>query len=142
MKSVLLGFAAAGAIILSTVTVALPASAAPVTSSNVSSSAPASSLAPESIGALLCSNDLCLQRITSISNGTAYVEAWANTYGFTGHFELSGPNGLIGNSKTKYWYAGGPGKLWLIPQGGGYNITAWQGSSPPYHVIGSINFRV
>jgi hypothetical protein len=136
MKSVLIGFAATGAIVLSTVAVALPASAAPVASYQVSSSAPAS------VGAVLCSGDLCVQRVTSIDNGTAYVEAWANTAGFTGHFELSGPDGLIGNSKTKYWYAGGPGQLWDIPQGGGYTVTAWQGSSAPYRVIGQINFSV
>jgi hypothetical protein len=142
MKSALPRFAAAGAIVLSTVAVTLPAGAATVTSSQVSSSAPAIITIPDSVGKVLCSGDLCIQRITGISNGTAYVEAWANTYGFTGHFELSGPNGLIGNSKTTYWYAGGPGKEFLVPQGGGYTMTAWQGSSPPYRIIGQVNFSV
>jgi hypothetical protein len=102
MKTVLLGFAAAGAIV----------------------QCPASRAIPTSYGKLLCPGDLCVQRVTSISNGTAHVEAWANTIGFTWHSALSGPDSFIGNSKITYRYAGRTGKLWDIQKGGGYTITA------------------
>jgi len=139
--SVLLGFAAAGAIVLSTVAAALPASAAPVTSSNASSSASVSSVSPESAGKLLCSGNLCIQRVTSVENNEAYVEAWANSYTFTGHFALYGPDGWIANSKNKQWIGGGAGWLPLIPAGSGYYIIAWQGG-PPWTNIGTVSFSV
>jgi hypothetical protein len=140
--SVLLGFAAAGAIVLSTVATTLPASAAPVSSSKAaSSSAPASSISPDSAGKLICSGNLCIQRVTSVENNEAYVEAWANTYTFTGHFALYGPDGWIANSKNKQWIGGGAGWLPLIPAGGGYYIIAWQGG-PPWANIGEVSFSV
>jgi hypothetical protein len=137
-KYFLRGLLATGAIALSTAGVALPASAAPVTSAHSAvSAAPAS--AP---GKLICSGDICVQRVTSISDNEAYVEVWAWKTGFTGHFQLYGPNGLIGNSSTTYWYAGGTGKLWRIPAGGGYTAYGWAGKSAPYTPMGSINFAV
>lgn len=139
--SVLLGFAAAGAIVLSTAAVALPASAAPVTSSKASSSAAASSISPGSEGKLICSGNLCIQRVTSVVNNEAYVEAWAYKNTFTGHFALYGPDGWIANSKTKQWVGGGAGWLPEIPAGGGYYIIAWQGG-PPWTDIGQVSFSV
>jgi len=144
MKSALLGFAATGAIVLSTVAVALPASAAPVTSSNVSISATPSSVSPRNYGSLLCTSNgvFCLQRVTSITNGSAYVDVWADTITWTGWFALYGPDGWIRNSQNRTWNRGGP-PSWLIdiPQGGGYYIIAWQNPSSPYQ-IGRINFSV
>ena len=139
--SVLLGFAAAGAIVLSTVAVTLPASAAPVALSQASSSAPASSIAPASVGKLICSGNLCIQRVTSVENNEAYVEAWAYKNTFTGHFALYGPDGWIANSNTKQWIGGGAGWLPEIPAGGGYYIIAWQGG-PPWSNIGQVSFSV
>jgi hypothetical protein len=151
-KSALLGFAAAGAIVLSTVATTLPASAAPVTSLTVSSSTlstqgsstRASSFSPDSAGSVVCEGNLCIQRITSVVNNAATVEAWADGYTFTGHFELSGPDGLIGNSKNQTWVAGGTGHNFSgVPAGGGYTMTAWEGTpSTGYHDIGQVNFAV
>src|SRR5580692_2858083 len=140
-QSVLLGLAAAGAMVLSTVAVTLPASAAPVTSSRVSSSAPAIGLSPDSEGKLICSGNLCVQRVTSVENNEAYVEAWANKTTFTGHFALYGPDGHIANSKTQRWIGGGAGWMPEIAAGGGYYIIAWQGG-PPWSNIGRVNFSV
>jgi hypothetical protein len=139
--SVLLGFATAGAIVLSTVAVTVPASAAPVASSKVSSSAPASSVSPNSEGKLICSGNLCIQRVTSVENNEAYVEAWAYKTTFTGHFALYGPDGWIANSRNQRWIGGGAGWLPLIPAGGGYYIIAWKGG-PPWSNIGEVSFSV
>lgn len=145
LKSVLLGFATAGAMLLSTVAATVPASAAPVTSSHVSISAPARGVSPAgSTGKLICSGNgvMCIQRITSISNGSAYVEAWADTLTWTGWFQLYGPNGPRGKpSPNKTWERGGPGYLWDIPAGGGWYVVAWQNPSSPVQ-IARIDFAV
>jgi hypothetical protein len=140
-KSVLLGLAAAGAIVLSTVAVALPANAAPVTASRVSSSVPASSFSPDSVGKLICSGNLCIQRVTSVENNEAYIEAWADKDSFTGHFALYGPDGWIANSRNQRWIGGGAGWLPEIAAGGGYYIIAWEGG-PPWDNIGEVAFSV
>jgi len=140
--SVLLGFAAAGAIVLSTVAVStLPASAAPVTSVRASSVAPAGTISPDSVGKLICSGNLCIQRVTSVENNEAYVEAWADKDTFTGHFALYGPDGWIANSKNQRWIGGGAGWLPEIAAGGGYYIIAWKGG-PPWDNIGEVAFSV
>jgi hypothetical protein len=143
-KSILLGVAAAGAIVLSTVTVALPASAAPVPSSKVSSSAITSRVSPDSAGKLLCSGNLCVQRTTNIENNEAYVEAWAFKYNFTGWFTLYGPDGAMASSPggAKNWVGGGGGWLPLIPKGSGYYIIAWQKTSGAPANIGEERFSV
>jgi hypothetical protein len=135
--AILLGFATAGAIVLSTAAVTVPASAAQVTSSSAS----ASSISPDSVGKLICSGNLCIQRVTSIENNEAYVEAWADTYTFTGHFALYGPDGWIANSKNGKWIGGGAGWLPEIAAGGGYYIIAWAGG-PPWTNIGQVSFSV
>jgi hypothetical protein len=152
IRSVLLGFVAAGAVVLSVGATTLPASAAPVSSAKVSSSTlgtrasstPASSLAPNSAGAILCSGDLCIQRTTSIINHKATVKAWADTYDFYGHFELIGPDSHIANCPAGYneeWRAGGTGcNFTNVAQGSGYTIIAWKGS-PPVN-IGEVHFSV
>jgi hypothetical protein len=152
IRSVLLGFVAAGAVVLSVGATTLPASAAPVSSLKVSSSTlgtrasstPASSLAPHSPGKILCSGDLCIQRTTSIINHKATIKAWADTYDFYGHFELLGPDGHIANcpeGHNELWHAGGAGCNFLnVAQGGGYTIIAWDGS-PPVN-IGEVSFGV
>lgn len=137
MKSVILGIATAGAIALSPVAVAAPASAAPVTFSSASITI----VAPDSYGQLLCNGDLCLQRITSVLDNEAYVEAWANTQTFTGKFILYLNGAEVGRSGNtdKKWLKGGPGWLAEWPAGGGYTMKAVRNDGV---VIGEITFRI
>jgi len=39
-------------------------------------------------------------------NGTVYVQAWAYSSNFFGHFELKGPNKLDKNGNDQTWYTG------------------------------------
>ena len=145
MKSVLLRFAAAGAIALSAVAVAVPANAASAPSPKASISA---SVSPAgATGAQLCTSNgvFCLQRVTNITNGSAYVDIWANTITWTGWFELRGPDGHMANypsNGVKTFGRGGVG-TWLpdIPAGKGYEVIAWQNIADPVS-IGQINFSV
>jgi hypothetical protein len=143
-KSVLLGFAASGAIILGASTVAVPANAASLQSPSSkasTSSVSAGKVSPASVGSILCGGDLCIQRITSIVNGKATVKAWADTRTFTGTFYLSGgPAGYFGQSSTKQWVAGGAGWPFTgVPQGGTYTATAWNTAGSE---IGLVTFGV
>jgi hypothetical protein len=142
-KFVLRGLIAAGAMVLSTAGVAFPASAAPVSSSHLSVNAsperPASGT-----GQQLCTSNgvMCLQRITSVANGSAYVEVWADTITWTGWLALYGPDGHIANypaSGVHTFERGGPGKLWDLPVGSGYYVIAWQNGP---NQIARINFSV
>lgn len=145
LKSVLLGFVTAGVMALSTVAAALPASAAPAPSSHVSISAsPRGVASASSVGKLICSGNgvMCIQRTTSISNGSAYVEAWADTITWTGWFQLYGNDGPRGKpSPNKTWERGGSGYLWDIPAGGGWYIVAYQNPTSPVQ-IARIDFAV
>jgi hypothetical protein len=146
IKSVLLGFAASGALVLSTVAVTLPASAAPVTSSHVSISASPRGASPaSSTGQQICTSNgvICLQRITSVANGSAYVDVWADTITWSGWLEMSGPDGLVSNypaNGVKTFVRGGPGREWDLPVGS-YTVRAWQNRSSPAQ-IAIINFAV
>jgi hypothetical protein len=146
MKLVLVRIAAAGAIALSAAAIALPASAAAATSPAASSSTRVSSVSPNGAGSVICEGDLCIQRITSVVNGVATVEAWADGYTFTGHFELSGPDGHISNyppSGSLTWVAGGSGAYFRgLAQGVTYTITAWDGTQAPYGDIGRVSFGI
>jgi hypothetical protein len=141
MKSVLLRFAAACAIALSATATALPANAASATSSNVSVSA---TVSPDSYGKRLCTSNgaFCVQRITSVDNGTAYFSAWADTITWKGWFALYRNGNWIRNSPNQTWEAGGGS--WVPPaiaSGGGYLVVAWQNPAAPV-AIGSINFSI
>ena len=142
MKKFVARAVAAGAIVLSAVAVVPSANAASATSPKVSVSATVSPAG--GVGKLLCTGNgvFCLQRITPIENGSAYVSVWANTITWKGWFELRGPDGHIANSKNQTWEKGGVG-TWLrdIPAGGGYVIIAWQDPASPTN-IGSIAFSV
>jgi len=130
-KSVLLGFAASGAIVLGTFAATLPANAAPLSSSTARThgSASADSVSPASKGSILCNDDICLQRITSVVNGKATVEAWADTTSFTGDFNLSG-TGYDETSPTQKWVAGGAGHDFTgVPAEGGLLLQAWNTSN-------------
>ena len=52
-----------------------------------------------------CSGDVCIY-LSSPSNGTVYVQAWAYNSSFYGYFHLSGPDGLSSNSSTITWIGG------------------------------------
>ena len=120
-RSALFGFATAATITLGATGTVLPASAASATSSGSS----ASSVSPADVGKILCDGDLCIQRITSIVNGTASVKAWADTTNFTGFFIVTG-NGYFQQSPTRAWKAGGAGFVFTgVPQGGGLQATSF-----------------
>ena len=123
-KSVLLRSAASGAIVLGALAATLPANAAALPSSTASTygSISAGSLAPASVGSILCTGNLCIQRITSVVNGRANVKAWANTLNFTGYFVLT--RGATGQSPTHAWIAGGTGYVFTnLPAGVTLEIT-------------------
>ena len=129
-NSVLLRSAASSAIILGALAATLPANASSLPSSTASThgSSSVGSLSPASVGSIVCSDDLCIQRITSIVNGTASVKAWADTSNIPdGTFYISGgPEGYYGASGTQTWIAGGAGYVFTdVPMGGGYTADAW-----------------
>jgi hypothetical protein len=141
-KSVLLGFAASGAIVLGASAATLPANAASLPSSTASTSSPsAGSPSSASVGSIVCAGDLCIQRITDIVNGKANVKAWAWKTNFTGTFFLAGgPAGYSGHSPTQGWTAGGTGYVFTnVPQGGGYTATQWTTGNDE---IGLVTFAV
>ena len=142
-RSVLLRFTSSGAIILGAFAATLPANAASLPSAPASThgSGSADSLSPASVGSILCSGDLCIQRITSVVNGTASVKAWADTSSFTGTFYLSGgPDGYDRASTTQKWNAGGAGFVFTnVPEGATYTATAWTTSNDE---IGLVTFGV
>ncbi|MBR7827896.1 hypothetical protein KDK95_16380 [Actinospica sp. MGRD01-02] len=154
VKSSLLRLAAAGAVVLSAAATAVPSSAAAVaplkassgTLSTHVSSTVARAVSPDSAGSIICHGDLCIQRVTSVVNGVATVEAWADGYTFTGHFELSGPDGFIANypsSGYRTWVAGGTGAYFSgLAQDVTYTITAWSGTGAPYGDIGQVSFGI
>jgi hypothetical protein len=53
-----------------------------------------------------CNGDACMF-LSTPSGGKVYVKAWAYDQTFTGHFHLSGPNGLSRNSPVEQWIGGG-----------------------------------
>jgi len=143
LKSVLLSFVTAGALVLSPVALTAPANAASVPSSPASISAP---VQPNSYGKRICSSNgvMCIQRITSVDeSGTAYVSAWANTVTWYGWFELYRNGSRVTKSKTATWEAGGIGTYLPNPlaKGGGWSMRAMQNPSAPVQ-IAEISFGV
>jgi hypothetical protein len=142
MKSVLLRLATLVAIVLGTVALAVPANAATVNSSQVAVSvANTYTVTPYSYGAQQCSGDVCIQRVTSVENNSAYIEIWANTKSFYGHFELLGKDGHWANSSQKTWPKGCCGWLPDVPTGN-WTAKAWQYSGGSYHNIGQVSFKI
>jgi hypothetical protein len=138
-----IGSAAAGAMALSTVAVTLPASAAPVTSSHASIGAARSASPAGATGTQICTSNgvMCLQRVTYVTNGSAYVDIWAYLHTWTGWFSLYGPDGHIANSPYRTWERGGAGWTPDIPQGTGYYVIAYQDQASP-RAIAQIDFSV
>lgn len=52
-----------------------------------------------------CNGDVCMF-LSTPSAGKVYVQAWAYNQTFTGHFQLTGPNGLSRNSTVGEWIGG------------------------------------
>jgi hypothetical protein len=93
--------------------------------------------APElASGAIICGGDVCAQGFDQVNNEGS-IKAWANTYSFTGHFEIVNVVGNYANSPTKKWIAGGAGFVFTYePLDTSYNIDAWKGTGP-YTKIGT-----
>ena len=109
----------------------LPASAATVASTSI-----------DAKGAIQCGGDLCIQN-QNTSGPLEPVKAWAKSFGFRGHFELTFPSGAVRNSPTENWKAGGSGYTFNnLPIGAGYLMTAWENTSNGYKDIGDVRFQV
>jgi hypothetical protein len=109
-KSILLRLAVAAAIATGAVTTALPASAAPATSIQAAASTSTqAAVSPADVGSIVCSGDICIQRISSVVGGKANVKAWAWKTTFTGAFYLYGGQYNGNASPTEKWVAGGAG---------------------------------
>lgn len=88
---------------------------------------PAASVRP--LASSGCAGDACIS-LTTPSGGKVSVHAWAYDSKFYGHFELTGPDGLLKNYPTsgnEWFYAGGSGPTWSVNAVvGQYCVTAWQ----------------
>jgi hypothetical protein len=96
------------------------------------------------VGHIQCGGDVCLQTLSCSTYCTIHV--WANTYGFTGHFELqygcSASGCTTQNSINTYWHAGGSGvDFGSVFDGVAGNAYAWKGG-PPWDNIGSVGFTL
>jgi hypothetical protein len=118
-------------------------SAALVIGSAAMSALPASaSTSVDAKGAVQCGGDLCIQN-QNTSGPREPVKAWAKSFGFRGHFELTYPSGVVRNSPTENWKAGGSGYTFNnLPIGAGYLMTAWENTSGGYKDIGDVSFQV
>jgi len=140
MKSGILGLATLVAVVLGTLTLAAPANAATVNPAPVTVNLHNTGIvAPNSVGAVLCVDRMCVQRITSVSNNAAYVEIWANNRPLSGHFELRGPDGHYANSLAKTWQAHGAGWIDEIPRNQ-WTANAWDDSTGTAILVGQIKF--
>jgi hypothetical protein len=98
----------------------------------------------DNLGSILCNGDLCIQT-NEINADSATIAAWAYTYAFGGHFELTTPDGQVFNSPTEVWAAGGANYGFNVPlfcNQQWYTITAWAGNGNPYTEIGKVSFTV
>jgi hypothetical protein len=99
---------------------------------------------PDTKGALLCGGDVCIQSLCA-GCATQSIHVWADTYGFTGHFEISYGCSMAGctvqNSTNVYWHAGGSGWIFGGVPGAAESatVTAWEGG-PPWTDIGGVFF--
>jgi hypothetical protein len=104
-----------------TIGVVTPSFAAPSPSVNTISS---TSIQP--LSAQGCSGDVCIY-LSTPSSGTVYVQGWAYTANFYGHFQFSAPSGTF-NSATLTWLTGkgNYAQLSNVPAiVGTYSVTAW-----------------
>jgi hypothetical protein len=139
-----LSFSAAAASAASAATVQ-PSSALKARSSVAPEAAPqASAAVPDAYGAILCQGDVCIQSQCAHCD-VQNINAWANTYTFTGHFELTFGCSIAGcnnfNSPNRSWPRGGT--HWTfdgVPAATiSASVRAWKGG-PPWHAIGNVGF--
>jgi hypothetical protein len=94
---------------------------------------PGVQIAPAAKGAIICQGDVCIQSNCAKCD-SQNIEAWANTYTFTGHFQINwgcGPGCETSNSPNKRWIHGGAGYSFDgIPYGVSACVIAWEG---PYN---------
>jgi hypothetical protein len=142
MRMLLAGIAVASAALFS-VSAAGTAAAATV-HAPAGHSAARAPVAISAAGKIQCGGDICIQNLGCDSVGICVIHAWANTYGFRGHFELQFGCSIGGcvsdNSINTYWHAGGSGwDFGGIPADLGIGAYAWEGG-PPWKQIGSVDF--
>jgi hypothetical protein len=101
-------------------------------------------IVPDVKGAVLCNGDVCIQ--SQCAHCTVQsIRAWANTYGFRGHFEIIYGCSIAGcttqNSNNGYWHAGGTGYTFhgVPAAAGSANVDGWKGG-PPWTKIGDVGF--
>jgi hypothetical protein len=83
-----------------------------------------------------CSGDACIH-LTTPQGGRVTVRGRARNQTFYGHFEMTGPNGLVRNSPNTWNFAGGNGHSWTVPAVvGQYCITAWEYYGHHYFNLG------
>ena len=82
-------------------------------------------------------------RLDNPSGGKVEIQAWAYETTFYGHFELTGPNGLVSNSATETWQSGGGSNekdraTWHVSATvGTYCMTGWEPSGSTYIKLGT-----
>jgi hypothetical protein len=105
----------------------------------LAAASPASASAPQTVKPLAssgCNGDVCIS-LSTPSGGKVSVHGWAYNTNFYGHFELTGPNGLVKNSTQKWYYAGGAGPTWSVAAVvGQYCMTGWEYYGGHYYNIG------
>lgn len=143
-RSILRRLAVAAAIAAGTVTTALPASAAPATSIQAATSTSTqAAVSPADVGSIVCSDNICIQRISSIVGGKANVKAWAWHNNFTGTFLLTGGQYVGTFSQDTTWVAGGTGWTYYGLASGSpkilYSITA---TADNLTFEGQVNFTI
>jgi hypothetical protein len=104
--------------------------------------------APDAIGGIVCSGDLCIQTQSCNSSHTKVtIREWAYSTGFFGHFELEDPNGVDYNypPTNTNWSPGG-GHNFTVPLyfDDTYTGIAWKytPSTGKYTNIGEVHFTV
>jgi hypothetical protein len=114
---------------------------APTAASAAPSSSPGSVMPFSAVG---CAGDACIF-LGNPSSGKVTVTgcAWKTT--FTGHLEVTGPNGLVKNSPNQQWkktshYCQDGDAHYAVSVAatvGKYCVTAWEGVAPNYTNYGT-----
>jgi hypothetical protein len=135
-RSTLLGFVAASVIALSAVAATSPADAA------TSSASAATKTAVPLAGAVVCDDDLCIQRITDVVGGKATVKMWTLYHSIPGHFEIKdGTDNSTFNTIDKLWLTTA-NYTRQMRSGCCNDITLWEGQGNPYTSWGAIYFSI
>jgi hypothetical protein len=99
---------------------------------------------PDTLGPVVCNGNTCVQSQCAHCDVQS-IRAWANSYGFTGHFEIVYGCSVAGcttqNSNNQYWRAGGTGYTFHgVPAAAiSATVNEWQGG-PPWTKISDVGF--